>query len=305
MLDIYFLSGKISSFEKKFIDYEKMKRIIECKTFEEFIVLLEGTFYKLPSGISNSEEILKYFENEKDRLIEEIEKTFENDLRYFLLLKYDYFNFANLIEGKDKFSTYGTLNYYLLKDAFEKNDLLKIPEILKDAFRISKVTKSTEEKLLLLKIDYYRKMYKISEKFSDYLKNYVKIEIDFANLETYLNKKLVNKKIEISDFIENGNIRKEFFLDEENLWKKVATEYKKVKTPLNEENIEFEKYKVIMDYIRNARVMSDTIDKIVSFYIAREIEIKNLQRISVAKFYKQEEEFLKEIIFPPYQYKNF
>mgnify|MGYP001396212068 CR=1 FL=1 len=54
MLDIYFLSGKISSFEKKFIDYEKMKRIIECKTFEEFIVLLEGTFYKLPSGISNS-----------------------------------------------------------------------------------------------------------------------------------------------------------------------------------------------------------------------------------------------------------
>ncbi len=304
MLNIYFLSGKITSLEKKFIDYEKLKKIVESKTFEEFVNLLEGSFFKLSSNISNPEDIIKFFENERMKMIEEIEKTFDIEIKKFFLLKYDYFNLANLIKGKEIFSPYGTINFYNLKEAFEKNDFSKIPEFLNDTFKIIKTKNSVEEKLLFIKNDYYEKIYKIAEIISKFIKNYVRIEIDFANLRTYLNKKMAGKKIEISDLIKNGKIKREIFLDEGKLWEKLKLEYKKVQTPLNEENIEVERYGTVIDYIKKGRVKPDTVDKLISFYIAKEIEIENLQRISLSKFYKQEEDFLKKIFIPPYQYRE-
>lgn len=303
MLDIYFLSGRISSLEKKFIDYERLKKIIESKTFEEFINLLDGTFYKFPV-VSNLEEILKFFENERLKIVKEIRETFEDEILDFFLLKYDYYNLAVIVEGKESYSFYGTVNFYKLKEGYEKNDLSVIPEILIDAFRIIKSKEAIDEKLLLLKIDYYRKIYKIAESISEFLKNYVKIEIDFANIETYLNKVLYEKRIEGKDIIENGEIKKEKFFDDEKFWQKLKTKYKKIKLPLNEKNFEIEKYIALMDYLKEGRIKPYGIDKIISFYIAREIEIENLKKITISKFYRQDEDFIKSIMMPIYQYKK-
>ncbi|MCM8802883.1 MAG: V-type ATPase subunit [Candidatus Omnitrophica bacterium] len=304
MLDIYFLSGKINSLEKKFIDSEKMKKIIECKTFEEFVNILEGSFFKMPSHISSPEEIFNFFENERIKLIEEIKKIGDEIIVKFFLIKYDYFNITILIENKQEFSYYGTIEFYTLKDAFEKNDLSKLPEFLQDAFRIYKSKFAIEDKLLFLKNDYYKKLYEIAVTLSDFSKNYVKIEIDFANIKNYLNKKLNEKKVTKNDFIEDGNIQREIFLDENLLLEKLKLKYKKIEIPLNEENIENEKYKVLIDYLKEGRIKSYGIDKIISFYLAREIEIENIQRIAITKFYKMDENFFKKILIPPYQYKG-
>lgn len=301
MLDIYFLSGKINSLEKKFIDYEKLKKLIESKTIEEFANLLEGSFFKIPSHILTCEDIFKFFENEKLKLIEEIKKIFEKEIIYFFLLKYDYHNLAVLIESKENYSIYGNTNFYILKEAFGKNDLSKIPDFLHNAFKIAKSTNSIKDKLLFLKIDYYQILYEIAKKISEFLKNYVKIEIDFANLEIYLNLKLFEEKIEISRFIKNGNIKIEKFLEEESLKKAFISEYKK-DIDFVEEKIE--KYRIIIEYLKKGRIKPFGIDKIISFYIAREIEIKNLQNLALSKFYKQEEDFLKRISMKPYQYKE-
>lgn len=304
MLDIYFLSGKINSLEKKFVTFEKIKKIIECKTFEEFVNILEGSFFKMPSHISSPDEIFNFFENEKIKLIEEIKKIGDEIIIKFFLIKYDYFNFAILIENKQDFSYYGTLEFYKLKYAFEKNDLSKIPEFLHDPFKICKSKLTIEEKLLSLKNNYYKKLYEIAVNLSDFCKDYVKIEIDFANIKNYLNKRLNEKKLSINDFIENGNIKKEIFLDENRLLEEFKLRYKKIELPLNEENIENERYKVIIDYLKEGRTKGYGIDKIISFYLAREIEVENMQRIAIAKFYKMNENFLKKILIPPYQYKE-
>lgn len=303
MLDIYFLSGKINSLEKKFIDYEKLKKLMESKTIEEFANLLEGSFFKIPSHILTCEDILKFFENERLKLIEEMKKIFEKEIIYFFLLKYDYHNLAVLIESKENYSIYGNTNFYILKEAFEKNDLSKIPEFLHNAFKIAKSTNSIKDKLLFLKIDYYQILYEIAEKISEFLKNYVKIEIDFANLEIYLNLRIFEEKIEISRFIKNGNIKIEKFLEEESLKKAFISEYKK-DIDFVEEKIEIEKYRIIIEHLKKGRIKPFGIDKIISFYIAREIEIKNLQNLALSKFYKQEEDFLKRISMKPYQYKE-
>lgn len=303
MFDIYFLSGKISSLEKKFIDYEKLKKLIESKTIEEFLDLLEGTFFKIPKSISHPDEIINYFEEERKKLIEEIDNLFEEYLKIFFLLKYDYFNLACLIENREFFSHYGTVNFYILKEAIEKRDFSKIPSYLINAFEVLKLKKEIEEKLLLLKIDYYKNFYKISENISPLIRDYAKIEIDFANIYTYFNKKISGEAVKIEDLIENGNIKKEFFLEESNLFKNLTSIYKKISLPLSEENIEIEKHKIIVDFIKIGRIKPDSIEKILFFYIAREIEIENVQRLCLSKFYKLDYEILKKISIIPYQYK--
>ncbi len=302
MLDIYTLSGRINSLEKKFINYEKLKRLIESRTIEEFINLLEGTFFKIPH-ISVPEDILNFFENERLKLIEEIKKTFEGEIVHFFLLKYDYHNLAVIVEGKENYSFYGNINFYTLKEAFQKNDISKIPEFLKSGFKIIRSSEQIKNKILLLKIDYYQTLYKIAEKISEFTKNYVKIEIDFANLETYLNLKIFEEKIEFSKFIENGNIKVAYFLNEDILKKSFNSKYKK-EIQFSEINIEIEKYGILIDYLKVGRIMPYGIDKIISFYIAREIEIKNLQNLTLSKFYKQEGDFLNKISIKPYQYRE-
>ncbi|MFN3246638.1 MAG: hypothetical protein ACK42K_08050, partial [Leptonema sp. (in: bacteria)] len=49
--------------------------------------------------------------------------------------------------------------------------------------------------------------YEIAVNLSDFCKDYVKIEIDFANIKNYLNKRLNEKKLSINDFIEKHNIQ--------------------------------------------------------------------------------------------------
>jgi vacuolar-type H+-ATPase subunit C/Vma6 len=302
MLDIYFLSGKINSLEKKFIDYEKCKKLIECKTIEEFISLLEGTFFKLPAPIRKVEEIFDFFENEKVKLIEEIKNIFEAEILYFFLLKYDYYNLANLIENKNNHWLLGTINFYDLKDAYHNNNFSKIPEIIEDAIIKIKSKDQIEEKLLILKIDYYEKIYEVSKKISDFINGYVRIEIDFANINTYLNLKFFEKEIEVEKFIKNGKIKVDNFGDEDKLKKSFFSQYKN-ELILSEEEIEMARYKILIDYLKYARIKPYGIDKIVSFYLAREIEIENLQRLTISKFYKQDENFLKKIMIKPYQYK--
>ncbi|MGB9677665.1 MAG: V-type ATPase subunit, partial [Candidatus Ratteibacteria bacterium] len=261
MLDIYFLSGKINSLEKKFINSEKLKKIIESKTFEEFINILEDSFFKIPH-LSSCSEIFDFFENERMKLYEEIKKIGDDRIINFFSLKYDYYNFSLLVENKDNFSFYGIINFSTLKYAFEKNDFSKIPEILLEGFAICKSKIPVEEKLLSLKNNYFKKIYEIANDISEFTRNYVKIEIDFANIQTYLNRKLHEKKFYIDDFIKGGSIKIENFLDDISLWDAVSLKYKKIEIPLNEENVERERYKILIEYLKEGRIKPDGIDKI-------------------------------------------
>jgi V/A-type H+-transporting ATPase subunit C len=303
MNNIYFLSGKIISLEKKFIDSERLKKIIESKTFEEFVNALEGSFFKIPS-VSNASGILNFFESERIKLFEEIRKINDERIINFFSLKYDYYNLSLIVLNKENFSFYGVLNPYTLKYAFEKNDLSKIPDILFESFAICKSKIPLDEKLLYLKNDYFKKIQIIAEKISKFTENYLKIEIDFANIQNYLNRKLSEKKINKNDFIKGGFIRIENFIDEASLWKEISFKYKKIEIPLNEENIERERYKTLIEFLKIGRIKPYGIDKIISFYKAREIEIENMQKIAISKFYRESEDFLKKISFPLYQYRE-
>jgi vacuolar-type H+-ATPase subunit C/Vma6 len=60
----------------------------------------------------------------------------------------------------------------------------------------------------------------------------------------------------------------------------------------------------LIEFLKIGRIKPYGIDKIISFYKAREIEIENMQKIAISKFYRESEDFLKKISFPLYQYRE-
>ncbi len=304
MIDIYFLSGRINSLEKKFINEEKLKKILESKTFEEFVGYMEDTFFNFSFLHSiNYDEIVSFFENERLKLIEEIKKNFEFEypIYPFFLLKYDYHNLYIILENKKDFSLYGTVKFYMLQESIEKKDFSKLPEYLISGSRILILNKSLKEKFLLLNKSYYEELFNLAEKISEFVRNYVKIEIDFANLKTYFNSLIFEEKIEKDFLIPNGKIKIEDFLDREKLLKKFNSEYKFLSFPVPE-NLLISKYNAEIRFLKEGRVKPFGIDKIISFYLAREIEIENIFRITLGKFYKFEEVFYKKTYIFPYSY---
>ncbi|MCD6408270.1 V-type ATPase subunit, partial [bacterium] len=100
---------------------------------------------------------------------------------------------------------------------------------------------------------------------------------------------------------EDGKIPPDFFEEEEKLWKKVFSEYK-MKTPVDTKNFEIEKYRVIMEHIKKARIIPYGIEVIFSYYLAREIELETVERITLGKFYNIETSLMNKWKFSPYQY---
>lgn len=301
-MDIYSESGRIKSLEKKFLTYQQIQKLIEVKNITEFTAITEKSFYKLSSNITSADEISEFFNKEKENFYKEVEKYAPSLFKIFLL-KNDFFNLKLIAEGKENYVYPGNLPGTILKRSVEERKI-EVPDFLKKGVEIVKGKKDIEEKLLNLKNEYYIQLYNILNSYrSEFIERYGKIEIDFANLSTYILKKRKDEKIIISFLIKGGNIKREKFLQQENLFKSFKSEYKIIKTPVDEENFEIERYKVIMNYLKKGRIIPYGIETIFSYFVAREIELDLIHRLFTGKFYNVETEILKKWAIPPYQWE--
>ena len=301
-MDIYSESGRIRALEKKFLTSKQVQSIIEAKNIGEVISILEKSFYKFPSPILNTEEIIELLDKERNFIYEEIEKISPDILRIFLL-KNDFFNLRIILENKSNYVLPCNLPGQILKGYIEGNKG-NIPDFLKKGVKIVKSEKNIEEKLLDLKNEYYIQLYNLLTAFnSSFIEKYGKIEIDFANLSTFILKKKKGEKIVSSFFIRNGNTRAEKFLNEEAILKSLTKEYKITDIPINEESFEIIRYKAIMNYIKEGRIIPYGIEVIFSYFIAREIEVEIIQKLLISKFYNIDENILKKQPVIVYQWK--
>ncbi|MCD6408460.1 V-type ATPase subunit, partial [bacterium] len=158
-MDILVECGKIKVREKYFLSQVDIDKLIGAKNFNEFISVLEKSFYKIPSGITSSVQIIDFFEKEREKLIDEIEKNTTEEIYTIFTLKYDFHNLKLLAEKKEEkqmISLYSRVDYYSLKESVEKKDYRKIPEYLNKSIKILSDEKMVlEEKLLKLKKEYY------------------------------------------------------------------------------------------------------------------------------------------------------
>jgi len=303
--DIIKNSGKVKSFEKEFLSCPFLEKMIQTPDFSSFVSELEKSVYKLPKNISKEKEIILFFQEEIKKLMKQIEEMLPDNLIAFFKIKYDFHNLKIFLKEqfkiieKDKYSYSGMVAPEILEHTFRTRSFFKIPEILQKTIqRLYEVKfNSLNEYFMFLQKNYYDTCKKLIEvEKNDFLDEYLKIKIDFENLSTYIIKKNYSEKIEKNFFIAGGYIQYEKHLNEEILWKYINFKYPLLKTPLTEENFEKEKDKFLINFLKKTKVIPYGIEVIFSYFLLKEKEINNLQRIALGKFYNLPLEILKDWI---------
>lgn len=302
MKDIIFESGRIKSLEKKFLSRTDFEKIIDAPDFKSSLSEIEKGFYRL-KDITLCQQIINFFESEREKLIKEIEQTLPENLSNFFKIKYDFHNLKVFlkerlgIKGNEIYSFSGIVDPYSLKYSLENRDFDIIPEILKDTLMEFAEIKSDnpDTYFSFLRKEYYRIIKNLIEKEKNgFLNGYISIEIDFANISSFLLKK------QKDELIDGGNIKKEDFYDEKKLWKSVKEFYPYVEVPIKEKDYEKVKKNAIINFLKSSRRIGYGIEVIFSYFSARFIEMENLQRILIGKFYNLPSQILKDWIIDCY-----
>ncbi|MCK9265524.1 V-type ATPase subunit [bacterium] len=305
-MNILSVSSRIKSLEKHFLRADRIEKLVLSRDFNEFSTILEKSPYEIPNNIKTIETLTELFNNKKTILIEESKKNLPIPLYQYFVLKYDYHNLNIVANGKNEnFSDYSIVNYKILQASFKTNNHKNIPAFLKPALSILNKLKdkSFEEISLSLKQSYYEVAGLLLKTQKSSMINYfLQIEIDFSNISLFMHKRLTGKHLEQENFIDGGNIKKEHFLKEEVLWKTVKNVYKNIDVPIEIDIFDRERFKVLMGYLSRVRIVPYGMEPLFFYFLARDIELENVKRIAIGKFYNIEPQILSEWGAFPYQY---
>ncbi|GEM_PF-974719 len=310
-MDILAISGRIKSLEKRFLTSGEMAGIIRSRTFNELAAMLASSRYRIPQNVTKSGELFSVFEDSAAELVEEMRKNLPVSLFRYFLLGYDYHNLKIICgipsNGNEEgnYSAHSYVDHETMKRAFREKNNTGIPDYLKPAITIMSGKKDDGMLSLQLKKEYYSAASGLLEKTrSRFVKNYLRIEIDFANIATFIQEDIAGlEKGDVEMFMDGGRIRKERFSAGEVLWKAVDTAYRGlVATPVTAEDYDIARYGALMAHIRKGRVVPFGIETIFAYFAGRQIELDNVRRIVTGRFYDVSQDVLSLWAIPPYQY---
>ncbi len=309
MDDIIAVSGSIKSLEKGFLTADEVAKIIQTKRFSEFTDLLANTRYAVPKNLAKAEELTDFFEKLTADLVEEMRKSLPPEMYHYFILWYDYHNIKLVAErGKGEkeeknYAIHSSVDYFTLKSAVESKNYKGVPAYLKDTLSFIFRNRGAEGILLSLKKMYYRTAGELLKGFhSRFIDNYLSIEIDFANISTFIQNKMQGEQMKKEFLVDGGNIKKERFFNEDILWRLIDKEYPDVKVPITADNYDISRYTAIMGYIKTGRVVPYGIETVFSYFKGRQVEMDNVRRLALGKFYSVDPKILSEWVIPPYQY---
>lgn len=304
---------KIRVYEKKLIDSVALNRVIDLDKLEDVFKFLSETSYgenlKEDINIYNYEMALSI---EFKKLFSELKNIFDdNRILDIFLKKYKYNNVKLMIKSKILnvslddvlFNIDGFDNDLIYKCIKNENYSLLPDEICK---LIKKVFKGFEESNDPQKIDIlidnfmFNELLNISEDINnDFLKKYVKVLIDVFNIKTLfrikklnLGRKLFDDVVVLGGNVSLSNLKNIFSDSNENILNRfsVINIYKYIKEGLehyistNELSVldkELDNY--LMEYFKNAKIITTGLAPIIGYVNAKENEIKNIRIILVGK----------------------
>lgn len=310
MDDIIAVSGGIKSLEKKFLATDELARAVQSKSFGEFAGLLANSRYRMPQSPAKAEELTEFFETLTADLVKEMHKNLPVEIYRYFLLRYDYHNLkliaetdADAAKKEKNYAVHSSSDYFTLKSALENNNYKDVPAHLKDALSFISKNREAEGLLLSLKKMYYRTAGELLRGFhSGFIDNCLRIEIDFANISTFIQEKMAGVQAGKDFFIDGGNVKKERFSTEEILWDAVGKQYQKVAVPVTAEGYDIARYTAVMDYVKAGRLVPYGIETVFGYFVGRQAELDNVRRMALGKFYNVDPKILSEWAVPPYQY---
>lgn len=309
MDNIISLSGSIKSLEKRFLTADVLTRAVQARSFGEFATLLAEGWYRLPQTLLTAEDLTEFFEGCTAELVDEMRRDLPLDIYHYFVLEYDYHNIELLIH-KDRYAVerekdyfrHSSVDYFTLKTSLENNNYKDIPEHLKDVLYFVHNNISAEGLSLSLKRMYYRTVRELLKSAgSDFIDKYLSIEIDFFNIGTFIQQKIAGIQFGKTSFIDGGNIKVERFAVENVLWESVGKRYRNVSVPITLQNYDTARYTAVMNYIKEGRFIPYGIETVFTYFVGRRLELDNVRRLAIGKFYGVDPKVLSDWVLPPYQ----
>ena len=316
------ISARVRSVEKNMLTRERAEKMIDAKTTEDALRVLDDCNYGNNDVINVDDyEIL---------LTEEHKKTYDfiasiaPELDYFkmFLYPYDYHNLKVIMKseylGIDASNTLintGSIDVKILKYSVKERDFLALTENMGNALKeiIEDFPKTNDPQIIDIILDKYcyEEMLKSAENTNNqFIIDYVRMQIDAINIKSYVRLKKMNKSWDFFTkiFLYGGKIYEQIFIKNfddpfdkfaENL---LAYDFKEVFIEGTEALQETNKFTIleklldnkIIEHIKYAKYVPFGIEPLVGYLIGKDNEIKIVRIILAGKTEGISPELIKE-----------
>lgn len=314
---------KIRVYEKRLIDNVKFNRMLDLENIDEVFKFLSETVYgeniSDDINIYNYEQVLSL---EFGRLFKSLKDIFDNkELINIFLKKYKYNNIKLMLKAKLLNVDLGDILFNIedfdnefIYTAIKTENYSSLPDEIGDL--VKKVLKDFEENkdpqridILIDKIMFGELLKESKNINSDFLTKYIQILIDVFNVKTLfrikklnLNRALFDDVIVAGGNIALSNLKMIFSEPKENILNRfsMTNMYKYIKEGLenyvNSDDLnildkELDDY--LMEYLKNAKIITIGLAPIIGYINAKENEIKNIRIVLVGKINNVDSDSIK------------
>ena len=314
---------KIRVYEKRLIDNVKFNRMLDLENIDEVLKFLSETVYgeniSDDINIYNYEQVLSL---EFGRLFKSLKDIFDNkELINIFLKKYKYNNIKLMLKAKLLNVDLGDILFNIedfdnefIYTAIKTENYSSLPDEIGDL--VKKTLKDFEENkdpqridILIDKIMFGELLKESKNISSDFLTKYIQILIDVFNVKTLfrikklnLNRALFDDVIVAGGNIALSNLKMIFSEPKENILNRfsMTNMYKYIKEGLenyvNNDDLnildkELDDY--LMEYLKNAKIITTGLAPIIGYINAKENEIKNIRIVLVGKINNVDSDSIK------------
>ena len=321
--DYLFSTARVRSVEKNMLTRERAEKMIDAKTTEDALRVLDDINY----GYGN-EAIAP--NNYEEVLTEEHKKTYDfitsiaPELEYFnmFLFPYDYHNLKVImkaeylgIDASDTLVDTGSIDLKVLKYSVKERDFSAFTENMENALKeiIETFPKTNDPQIIDIIFDKYcyNEMLKSAEETkSDFIIDYVRMQIDAINLKTYVRLKKMNKSWDFFTkvYLHGGKIHEQVFIKSfDEPFEKFAEQlsaygFKELFLEGTESLTETGMFTTleklldnkIIEHIKNAKYIPFGIEPLAGYLIAKDNEIKIARIILAGKLAGISPELIRE-----------
>ena len=312
--------GRIRALEVSLIDKQRFERLLKAGVEEMGRILVDTDYSHSLSELLNPSTFENALQNEKQRILGLIDSlVFEEDVREFLHLEFDYFNARVLLKGKifdrdvsDFLVPFGNLDIDDMKQVFDSEEYEKLPKNIVKAIQnaISSYYHYKEPRMIDFTFDRAFIEHMNMSGYPPFLQDYYRLLTDLTNFRSLLRWKVM--ELDRSRFrdvlLPGGFIPEGIFLDligepveqipgvfSRWIYYPVFLEGTKYLNT-NHSFIRYEAMveKLLSTYIDKTRYLVFGVEPVIAYYLRKMKEIKNMRIILVGKFNGVEEEILAE-----------
>jgi len=316
--------GKIRAREVRLLDFHKLISILEAESVEAALKSLADTDYAEGlAEIKGEDDFDWHLSLQMERVYELIsELTQDPELTDLFIVRNDFHNMK--VAFKKKWGAVIDEKYYLVPTKVKREELLeavetgifdRLPPLFAGALQRMGTVYSSEKNFQLVDTTldkiYLSHCLGVSRQAKcEFLENFFSIQIDLANIRTFLRLKEMGKGRDYLEkclipggVLEKGDFLRLFagslesfldilrFKDYYEIVKSGVEDWKRSGSFSHLEKL-FDDH--LLSFVKKAKYITFGIEPLIGYLVAKETEVKNLRTIMVGKFNRLSQEIIKE-----------